>query len=632
MYLGSQVKPDKSLLKSIKDVVKSGGNVVQVFLRKMHSSSEKDRLEISVTEQKEIKDYLKKNKIKGFVHGSYLLNFCRVPEGLIRIQWAYKILKEDMELAEKLGMKGVVIHMCSRNAVDEKWKPITLTLEETIDRNIKHIEYFFKKNPSLKTKLLLEISSSEGNKIGGNLKDFGKVFKPLYKKFDRRIGVCLDTCHAFVSGYPINTVNGMKNFFEDYKKYVGSYDTISVIHLNDAAAPLGSKKDRHAEIGKGFIFKGSNAVEQGKEALCYIVNFAIKNKIPMCLETYGGYKREFNLINKLCLDKHVGGEKIDGKNITKTEVINILEEFKEYHKSLGNNIKAMQYSKAINSIKSFKIKKIKSGQDLIELPFVGKGIVSKIDEFIKTGKIKLLEDFRNNPIVLAQKELTTVYGIGPKKAKELISKGIYSVQNLKQDLKQDLKKSKIKLTDSQLIGLKYYNDLKKRIPRKESEKTLKLIEKEFKKLYGKDAYAILAGSYARGKKTSGDIDILLSIKKLDNTTGILKDFVQHLFENNILVDTLSGTDGNNYMGIIKIGSKPHRHIDLHMVKDQDVPFHILYFSSGEQFSRMIRQKAKEQGYKLNDKGLFKNGKRVNVKTEKNVFNKLKLKWVPFEKR
>ena len=284
----------------------------------------------------------------------------------------------------------------------------------------------------------------------------------------------------------------------------------------------------------------------------------------------------------------------------------------------------MQYARAINSIKNSKICKIKSGQELIDLPYVGNGIVSKIDEYIKTGKIQLLEDFRSNPIVLAHKELTTVFGIGPKKAKELVSKGIYTVK--------DLKKSKVKLTNSQKVGLKYYEDLKKRIPRNESLMAVKLIEKEFKKIYGPDAYAILAGSYAMGKNTSGDIDIILSIKKLKNTEGILKEFVEYLFNNGILVDTLSGSIGNNYMGIIKINSKPFRHIDLHIVEDSNVPFHTLYFSSGEQFSRMIRQKAKEKGYKLNNKGLYKNGKRVDVKTEKNIFDKLEMKWVPMEKR
>ena len=124
MYLGSQVKDNKSLLKSINDVIINDGNVVQVFLRKMHSSSVKDKLVLTNNEIKEIKNFIKKNKIKGYVHASYLLNFCKVPEGLLRIQWAYNILKDDMELGEKLGMKGVVIHMCSRNAVDEKWNTI----------------------------------------------------------------------------------------------------------------------------------------------------------------------------------------------------------------------------------------------------------------------------------------------------------------------------------------------------------------------------------------------------------------------------------------------------------------------------------------------------------------------------
>ncbi len=448
MFLGSQVKSDKPLLKGIQDVVKSGGNVVQIFLRKMYSSSEKDRLQILNTEQREIKKYMKENKIKGFVHGSYMLNFCKVPEGLTRIQWTYKILAEDMELGEKLGMKGVIIHMCSRNAADKKWQPITLTLDETIKRNIKHIEYFFKHHDFKKIKLLLENSSSDGNRIGGNLKDFGKVFKPLYKKYKEKIGICLDTCHAFVSGYPINTVNGMKNFLNDYKKQVGSYDTISLIHLNDAAAPLGSKKDRHQEIGKGYIFSD----KKGKEALCYLVNFAIENKIPMCLETHANYKKEFKLINKLCLDKK-GGE--DKSGVSKTEVIKILEEFKEYHKSLGNNIKAAQYAKAINSIKNSKIKKIKKGEDLYNLSYVGKGITNKINEFIQTGQVKLLEDFKKNPVVLAHKELTTVFGIGPKKAKELVSKEIYTVEDLKKS------SDSAKLTNSQKTGLKYYDDLKK---------------------------------------------------------------------------------------------------------------------------------------------------------------------------
>jgi len=636
MFLGSQVKSGKSLLKSIEDVVDKGGNVVQVFLRKMHSSSEKDRLAITEKEQKEIKNYVKKNKVKGFVHASYLLNFCRIPEGLLRIQWAYKILREDMELGEKLGMEGVVIHMCSQKAVDEKWKPIILTSKETIRRSVKHIEYFFKNNDTKfkKIKLLLENSASEGNKIGGTMTEFGKVFKPLYKKYKNKIGTCIDTCHAFAAGYPINTINGMKNFLEDYKKHVGLYSTITLLHLNDSEAPLGSKRDKHAEIGKGHIFKDV----KGKEALCFLVAFAIKHKIPMCLETHSGYKKELNLIKKTCDNKlsKVGG----GKSITKNEILKILEEFHLYHKSLGNNIKATQYSRAITSIKNAKFKKVSENDynDLLELPWVGKGIVSKINEYLKTGKIKLLDEFRKNPIVLAHKELTGVFGIGPKKAKELINKGIFSIADLKKVERED--PGVIKLTRSQKVGLKYYVDLKKRIPRKESEDTRKIIEKEFKKISKSPVLVKLAGSYNLGKKSSGDIDIVLSSKGLRKLDGVLSKFVSHLFEKDILVDTLSGNKipndkHTNYIGIIKIKSNPARHIDLHLVKDKDLPFHMLYFGSGEQFSRMIRKKAKDKGYKLNDKGLFKKGSKTrmaNIKTEKDVFKILDEKWVPPGKR
>jgi apurinic endonuclease APN1 len=626
MFLGSHVETSKPLLTGIKNIISNGGNVIQVFLRKMHSSSKKDRIQLSIKEQNDINSYLKKNKVLGFVHASYLLNFCRVPEGLIRIQWAYDMLKEDIDLGEKLGLKGIVIHMCSRNAVNEKWKPITLTLDETINRNIKHIDYFLKNN-TFKIKLLIENSSSEGNKIGGKLIEFGKVFKPIYKKYKNRIGTCIDTCHAFASGYPINTILGINNFLNDYKKYVGPYSTINLIHLNDSEFPLGSKKDRHSNIGKGYIFKDVS----GKEALYYLISFAIKHKIPMCLETPSGSKKDLDLIKKIYFNK-IDNIKGGGK-ITKNEVIKLLEEFQEYHKSLGNNIKASQYSKAINSIKESNIKKITSGSDLFDLQFVGRGIISKIDEFINTGKIELLENFKKNPIVIAHKELTKVFGIGPKKAKALISEGILDIADLKRAEKKEL----VKLTSSQKVGLKYYEDLQQRIPRKESENIKNIIEKEFKKIYGENASAELAGSYYMGKKTSGDIDIVLFIKNINKIDGILQDFVTYLYNNNILLDSLSGSKipnskSNNYMGIIKNCKKIARHIDLHIVKEEELPFHMLYFGSGEQFSRMIRKIAKTKGYKLNEKGLYKGKDKVNVKTEKDIFNILDINWVSPEKR
>lgn len=612
LLIGSQApyeKSSKKLLEEIKEVKENNGKVVQVFLRDMTTTSKKARKEVSEKDQEDIKRYVSKNELKVFVHGSYLLSFCRVPPGLLRIKWAYDILAEDMELASNMNFEGVVIHMCSRNAVDEKWKSFSLSEEETEKRMIDHIKYFFSKY-KFKTKLLLENSSSEGNKIGGDLKSFGNVYKPLKKLYKNRIGICLDTCHAFVSGYPINTISGMKNFFNDFKKYVGNYSDIALIHLNDAEAPLGSKKDRHIGIGKGYIFKS----KEGEEALKYLIAFASENSIPMCLETHANYKEEIELIYKIFQKEQIGGVYKKG-NIYKEEIIEILKEFEEIHRSLGNVREATQYGKAIASLKNSDIKMVKSGDELLILPYIGKGIVGKINEFIKTGRIKLLEEFKKDKKVKAYIELTKVFDIGPKKAQQLIKKGIFSVKQLNNS----------NLTKSQQIGLKYYDDLQKKIPRKESEKVRDIIQKETK------FPVLLAGSYRTGKKESGDIDIIIISKE-----NILKNVVEKLSQKNIIIDSLQGdlipkNTQTIYIGIIKV-DKIARHIDIHIVPPENAPFYMLYFGSGERFSRLIRQYAKERGYKLSDKGLFKNGKKIGINNEEDIFKELGLKYIRPENR
>ena len=79
-----------------------------------------------------------------------------------------------------------------------------------------------------------------------------------------------------------------------------------------------------------------------------------------------------------------------------------------------------------------------------------------------------------------------------------------------------------------------------------------------------------------------------------------------------------------YMGIAKI-NKFYRHIDIHLVEKKNLPFFLLYFSSGELISRKLRKIAKNKGYKLNEKGLFKNNKKISIDNEKNIFSHLGIK-------
>lgn len=632
VLIGSQSSHSGSLFRSIQAVVKNRGNVVQIFLRNMCATSAKGKREISVAEQKKIKEYIKKYKLYVFVHASYLINFCKIPVGLTRIRWAYELLAEDMEMAEKMNLNGVVIHMCSRKAVDEKWRSFTMTENETQRKMVRHIVYFLKNygNKFPHVKLLLENTALANKKIGGTMRSLGAVAQPLIRKYGTRIGICIDTCHAFAAGYPLHTVSGMKQLIAEFKKYIGPISYLALIHLNDSLDPLGSNKDHHTEIGKGYIFRD----EKGKAALKFLVDFAVKNKIPMCLETdIGSHKKEIQLIKKIA-----SGAQEGGRAVPAIKIICMLDELHNYHKSLGNHREATQYTKAVTSLRSSGIKSITNGEELMRLPWIGKGIAAKVDEFIRTGKVALLTEFRHDPRVRAFQELTNVFSIGPKRAKELIDQGILSVK----DLKTKVRSGKIKLTESQRVGLKYHDDLLKKIPRKESERVREIIEKNVKSLFGEKTCTLLAGSYHTGKKESGDIDIVVSIRSLRTKEDIqkvpvLQKLVSRLFKRRLLVDTLLGSripssTQTTYIGVAKIG-KTARHIDIHIVGWEELPYHMLYFGSGEKFSRQIRQWAKKEGYKLSEHGLFKGMSKIkNIKTEKDIFKRLKLRWIPPNKR
>jgi deoxyribonuclease-4 len=92
------------------------------------------------------------------------------------------------------------------------------------------------------------------------------------------LGVCLDTAHIFASGYDLCGHAAINRTITEFDKKIG-LQNLKLIHLNDSASPMGSKKDRHADIGTGHI---------GKKNLCLILNHPKLKNIPMILETPGG--------------------------------------------------------------------------------------------------------------------------------------------------------------------------------------------------------------------------------------------------------------------------------------------------------------------------------------------------------
>uniref|UniRef100_A0AAY4E272 DNA polymerase n=1 Tax=Denticeps clupeoides TaxID=299321 RepID=A0AAY4E272_9TELE len=179
-------------------------------------------------------------------------------------------------------------------------------------------------------------------------------------------------------------------------------------------------------------------------------------------------------------------------------ITDFLIELANYEKNVNRAIhKYNAYRKAAAVIGKYP-QKIKSGTEAKKLDGVGAKIAEKIDEFLTTGKLRKLEKIRNDDTSSSINFLTRVTGIGPAAARKFFEEGVKTLE--------DLKKVEHKLNHHQKIGLKYFEEFEKRIPRTEMQQMEVRLLKELDPEY----IGTICGSYRRGAESSGDIDILLT--------------------------------------------------------------------------------------------------------------------------
>ena len=254
---------------------------------------------------------------------------------------------------------------------------------------------------------------------------------------------------------------------------------------------------------------------------------------------------------------------------------------------------------------------------------------------LKLGKIKKVEKVekeakiakkRMNPEDKVINLFEGIWGIGKVKAKKLYKLGFTTISQLR-------KKGAAHLTKQQLIGLKYYESLKEKIPRKLITAFGNTVKKIFNKLYSKDDYNfVIAGSYRRKKKVSGDIDCLVSSKAFN-----LKTFVETLKAKGIILETLSmGGSGSKFMGIAKLSGNKYVRLDIEFVKNIDRSWWtaLVYFTGSKGFNITMRDEAKKKGFKLDQHALIakKTGKTVKITSEEDLFKKVGMRYLTPEKR
>jgi DNA ligase (NAD+) len=315
------------------------------------------------------------------------------------------------------------------------------------------------------------------------------------------------------------------------------------------------------------------------------------------------------------------------------DLIDAFSQLETIMMSKGEPFRARAYKKAKESIMTHTTP-IYSEKDLEGLPGVGKTLVSKAKELMETGKIRALEREKTNPLLT----LTQVYGVGSKKAETLIKEhDITSIQDLRKSLEENPKL----LNDKQKIGVKYYNDLVKRIPRREIEVFKKVFEKAFQK--AKDVTNLskatfeIVGSYRRGAETSGDIDIIIT--EPDNNDEIYKTFMSILEELGIIIEFLSkGPKKSMVIGWLN-DKHTARRIDFMFTPPEEYSFAILYFTGSAAFNTAMRHRANELQYTMNEHGLYKfiggkKGQKLDLffEKEEDIFKFLSIKYIKPEER
>jgi deoxyribonuclease-4 len=214
-------------------------------------------------------------------HASYLINLCAGgPELLEKSRAA---LADELTRCARLGVGGLVVHPGAHVGAGE---------DAGIECVAASLDAVLEALPDVPTRVLLENTAGQGSCLGHRLEHLARI-RSLVRR-PERVGVCIDTCHAFAAGYAIHEPAGYEEFFARLEELIG-LEALGGIHLNDSLRPFDSRRDRHAHIGKG---------ELGLDTFARILQDPRLARVPMVMETDPGdgmkkHKRDLRTLRRL---------------------------------------------------------------------------------------------------------------------------------------------------------------------------------------------------------------------------------------------------------------------------------------------------------------------------------------------
>jgi deoxyribonuclease-4 len=260
MLIGAHVSPAGGLPKAIERGVERGCEAIQIFNQSPRMWKPTTYRDDDVAAFREA---MNDSPIEAvLIHAVYLLN-CASDDAEIRAK-SLASLTHSLRVGHAIGASGVVLHPGSAktghvgDAIARAGKTIAEALAD-----------------SEGCELHLENTAGAGGTLGRSFDELAALIDAAGA--GKRLGVCLDSCHLLASGYDIRTPEKMSNVLRECSKKLGR-GTVRSLHLNDSQTPLGSNRDRHANLGKG---------ELGRKGCGAFLSAPSLQKLPCVLETPG---------------------------------------------------------------------------------------------------------------------------------------------------------------------------------------------------------------------------------------------------------------------------------------------------------------------------------------------------------
>lgn len=198
-----------------------------------------------------------------FAHAGYLINLGAGPSP--NRDKSLQSLIQEITFAEALGLPFLVLHPGAHLGAGE---------ETGLARIVEGLNAAISATKDAKVRIALENTAGQGTCLGHQMEHLAAIYDAVDNP--DRLGLCIDTCHLFAAGYDVRDPKGWDKAIRLIDKLIGRKEILA-FHLNDSKTALGSRVDRHDDIGKGKI---------GLEGFRHIVNDARFKKTPGCLETY----------------------------------------------------------------------------------------------------------------------------------------------------------------------------------------------------------------------------------------------------------------------------------------------------------------------------------------------------------